>query len=104
MSTAADLIREARSRARISQSELARRSGVSRTTVNAYERGRREPSVDALARLLDAAGLRLAAVRPPRYPDARAAGRDLEDLFGLVDAIDVERPRRPLRFPGFVRR
>lgn len=101
MSTAARLIREARSRAGISQAELARRSEVSRPNVNAYERGRREPGVEIFARLLEAAGLRLAAVRPPRYPDPGAAGRDLEDLLGLVDAIEVERPRRPLRFPGF---
>lgn len=104
MGTAASLIREARQRAGISQAELARRSGVPRTNVNAYERGRREPGVEILDRLLEAAGLRLAAVRPPRYPDPRAAGRDLEDLLGLVDAIEVERPRRPLRFPGFPQR
>lgn len=104
MSTAAALVREARSRAGISQAELARWSGISRPTVNAYERGRREPGVEALARLLAAAGLRLAAVRPARYPDPQAAGRDLEDLLGLVDAIEVERPRRPLRFPGFTGR
>jgi transcriptional regulator with XRE-family HTH domain len=100
MSTAAALIREGRRRAGISQTELARRAGVSRTTVNAYERGRREPGVEALARLLRSAGLRLEVAR---YPDAAEAGRDLEDLLGLVDAIEVERPRRPLRFPPFTR-
>lgn len=104
MPIAAELLREARRRAGISQSELARRCGVSRPTVNAYERGRREPGADALARLLEGAGLRLAVVRPARYPDARAAGRDLEDLLGLVDAIEVDRPRRPLRFPAFTGR
>lgn len=100
MSTAGALIREARRRAGITQAELARRSGISRPTVNAYECGRREPGVEALARLLDAVDLRLAVVRPVRYPDPEAAGRDLEDLLGLVDAIEVERPRRPLRFPA----
>jgi len=100
VSTASTLIREARRRAGITQSELARRSGVSRPTVNAYERDRREPGVEALARLLEGAGLRLQVVRPPRYPDAQAAGRDLEDLLGLVDAIEVDRPRRPLEFPA----
>ena len=104
MTTGGDLIREARRRAGLSQAELARRSGISRPTVNAYERGRREPGVDALATLLDAAGYRLALTEAIRYPDARVAARDLEDLLGLVDAIHVRRPRRPLRFPSFAHR
>ncbi len=61
--------------------------------MNAYERSRREPGVEALAGLLAAAGFRLTLAREPNYPDPVAAARDLEDLLGLVDA---GRPRRPL--------
>lgn len=101
MATAARLIEEARRRAGLTQAELARRAGVSRPTVNAYERGRREPGAEALAGLLAAAGFRLTLTPAPTYPDPAAAGRDLEDLLGLVDAIDTSWPREPLRFPSF---
>ena len=98
------MIFEARRRAGISQAELARRSGVPRSVVNAYERGRREPGVDALERLLDAVGCSLRIADAIRYPDEQAAARDLEELLGLADAIPVHVPRRPLTFPSLARR
>jgi transcriptional regulator with XRE-family HTH domain len=104
MGKAADLIFEARRRAGVSQAEFARRVGVSRPTLNAYERGRREPGVDALERLLEAAGLRLVTAPALRVPDPQAAANALEDLLGLVDAIAPRGPRRPLLFPAVVKR
>lgn len=104
MSRAGEVVREARRRASLSQAELARRSGISRPTVNAYEKGRREPGFEALARLLRVTGHRLVLADAPPYPDEQAAARDLEDLLGLADAIRVARRAEPLRFPSFVRR
>jgi transcriptional regulator with XRE-family HTH domain len=104
MGKAADLIFEARRRAGVSQAEFARRVGVSRPTLNAYERGRREPGVDALERLLEAAGLRLVTAPALRVPDPQAAANTLEDLLGLVDAIGPRGPRRPLLFPSVAKR
>src|SRR3954452_16387572 len=49
----------ARTRAGLSQAELARRAGTSQATVSAYESGSKQPSVATFSRLLAAAGARL---------------------------------------------
>ena len=54
--SAADTLRRARERSRLSQSDLARRAGVAQPVISAYESGRREPSVTTLARLVAATG------------------------------------------------
>lgn len=56
------LIARARAAAGLSQVELARRAGTSRTTLSAYEHGRKAPSADTLGRLVSAAGWRLEIV------------------------------------------
>ena len=104
MSRAAELIFEARRRSGMSQAELARRSGIPRPVVNAYERGRREPGVDALVRLLEAARFQLVMAPTVELPDEDAAARDLEELLELADAIPGARSRRPLLFPSLARR
>ena len=59
----------------MSQSELARRAGVSQPVISAYERGRREPGLAMLARLVEATGHHL---RVEVVPQADA-GRGLPD-------------------------
>lgn len=60
----ADMLRAARSQAGLSQSELARRAGVARTTVARMETlAKGDMSVSALVRLLEAAGYDLRTVR-----------------------------------------
>jgi uncharacterized protein len=56
---AADLVREARQRAGLTQAELARRAKTSQPSVNRTERGVSEPSLPILRRLLQACGFRL---------------------------------------------
>lgn len=68
----ASLLKDARVRAGLSQQELARRSGTSRTAVSAYEHGHKSPSLETLERLLDAAGFRLEV--QPRIEFTPAAG------------------------------
>jgi len=58
-SLAAALLRLARYQAGISQAELARRAGVSPSTICAYERDRRQPTLPTLLRLLHASGYEL---------------------------------------------
>src|SRR5438552_5013784 len=53
------VLREARSRAGLSQVELGRRAGVTQSVVSAYESGARQPSVPMLERLVRAAGYEL---------------------------------------------
>lgn len=103
MARGGELITQARRRAGLSQAELARRAGIARPIVNAYERGRREPSVAAAGRLLAAAGWRLVLAPALRLPDPHRVARDLEAVLGLADAIPV-RSRRALDFPPFPRR
>jgi DNA-binding transcriptional regulator YiaG len=49
--TSPQLIGEIRRRSGLRPAELARRAGLPRSVVSAYEHGRRQPGVDALARL-----------------------------------------------------
>lgn len=56
MILSAKLIREARSAAGMTQTELARRAGTSQSAIAAYESGAKIPTVATLERLLRAAG------------------------------------------------
>lgn len=57
--TAANLLREARSRRRMTQRELAKAAGVKQSVVARIETGSRQPSVPTLIRLITAAGFDL---------------------------------------------
>jgi len=71
----ADMLRTARRQSGLSQMELARRAGVSRTTVARMETvAKGDMSVSALVRLLEAAGYDLQLVKPGHT-------RTLEDIL-----------------------
>jgi transcriptional regulator with XRE-family HTH domain len=100
----AHIIRDARRRAGLTQTELGRRSGTSQATISAYEHGAKTPTAVTLARLLAAAGRRLItapATRPVRIPSRR----ELEERSRwLVEVIDLAerlpaRHSRELAFP-----
>lgn len=55
-SESGSVLREARRRARLSQSDVARRARCAQSVISAYESGRREPSIPTLARLVAATG------------------------------------------------
>ncbi len=57
----AELLARVRRAAGLSQEELARRAGTSRTAVSAYEHGRKSPALDTVDRLMSAAGYELDA-------------------------------------------
>ena len=97
-------LRDARRTARMTQAELARRAGTSQATISAYENGRKQPSVETLARLLAATGSRLTVEhgrqpvhRPSPAEDARTA-RTLADVIALAEALPT-RHERELRYP-----
>ena len=112
------LLAQARRLADLSQRELAARSGLSQSAIAGYESGARVPRADVLARLLAAAGLRLAVLDTsaqevrPFSPDAVRdnAGRRFPAHLDAAhpDVVDqyVRRPRhdRPERLAGFERR
>lgn len=65
---AGSLLRDARGRAGLSQSELGRRAGVARSVISAYEAGARQPALPTLAKLIRAAGFELdLKLRPARH-------------------------------------
>jgi transcriptional regulator with XRE-family HTH domain len=99
---APQLLREARRRADITQAELARRAGIPRSVVSVYESGRRQPSAEALGHLLAAAGFDLRLTTKVREVDPQRAGRILEQVLDLAEALPGRR-RGPLRFPPFPR-
>jgi len=56
---AAELVRAARGRARLTQRALATRAGLPQPTIAAIERGRQDPRFETLSRLMRACGQEL---------------------------------------------
>jgi transcriptional regulator with XRE-family HTH domain len=56
---AAGLLRLARDKAAMTQTDLAVQAGVSQQSISAYETGRKEPTLPTLVRLLAAAGIEM---------------------------------------------
>ena len=81
------MIRDARTRARLSQTDLARRAGVAQSVISAYESNHREPGLRTLTKLIEATGHHLAMELRP------APGREL----GLPDTKLGRRLRRHRR-------
>jgi transcriptional regulator with XRE-family HTH domain len=69
----------------LTQAELARRAGVPQSTVAKIERGRREPSLSTLERLVRAAGLEL------RIQLAPHDDHDLQLIDLMLDLTPDER-------------
>lgn len=70
MIEAVAVLREARRRARLSQTDLARRADVAQSVISAYESGLRQPSVPTLRKLVAATGYELVLDLRP-IPNAR---------------------------------
>ena len=83
------LLERARQDAGLTQSELARRARTSRTTLSAYERGRKSPTLETAARLLAASGFDLATTPQVSFGEV-PAGR------GRTVVVPNVLPRLPL--------
>jgi transcriptional regulator with XRE-family HTH domain len=78
-----DLLRDQRERAGLSQTEFARRAGVSPRTVSAIERGTRRPSLSVLEHLLTGIGRQLSlGTEPIDMPEA-----ELDAAIAVLRAI-----------------
>jgi uncharacterized protein len=66
--TAGAIIRQARRRARLSQTELAQRAGVAQSVISTYESDRREPGFRTLTKLIEATGHHLSLDLVPASP------------------------------------
>ncbi|MGH2907303.1 MAG: helix-turn-helix domain-containing protein [Solirubrobacterales bacterium] len=101
--TASELVRDMRISSGLRQATLARRAGMSRSVLCAYESGARQPGVDALARIAAAVGMQL-SLQPAVVPvDPDRAGRILEQVLDLAEALPY-RPGRELKFPRLTER
>ncbi|HUE27885.1 MAG TPA: helix-turn-helix transcriptional regulator [Solirubrobacteraceae bacterium] len=103
LTIAQQLIGDIRARSGLTQAELARRAGVPRSVVNAYERGKREPGTESLARLAESAGFRLELSPSLRSVDRERAGRILGEVLDLAESLPARR-RGKLEFPPLRRR
>jgi transcriptional regulator with XRE-family HTH domain len=99
---ASELIADIRHTAGLSQAELARRCGIQRSVLSAYEHGRRQPSVAALARIAGAAGLELEISSLSDQAALERAGRVLIDVLELADRMPARR-RGELTYPPLIR-
>jgi transcriptional regulator with XRE-family HTH domain len=99
---AGELIREIRHESGLRQAELARRAALPRSVLSAYEHGRRQPGVDALARLAAAAGLELRIGPSSAAVDPIRAGRILAQVLDLAEALPGRR-RGELEYPPLAR-
>jgi transcriptional regulator with XRE-family HTH domain len=99
---AATLLAEICDRSGLSQAELARRAGLDRSVLSAYGHGRRQPSVAALGRIANAAGLNLEMVPAAEDPAIEHAGRVLSQVLDLAGSMPY-RPRPELEYPPLIR-
>jgi uncharacterized protein len=108
-STSGAMIRDARVRAQLSQTDLAQRAGVAQSVISAYESDRRDPSLRTLTKLIQATGHRLAidlvptAGRQLGLPDTRL-GRRLRQRRRAVVELAALRGARNVRVFGSVAR
>jgi transcriptional regulator with XRE-family HTH domain len=98
---AAELIAHIREVSGFSQTELARRSGLDRSVLSAYEHGRRQPSVAALARIAAAAGMQLDLATARNAAANEHTGRVLAQVLELAEALPY-RPREELTYPPLI--
>ncbi|MBA2496694.1 MAG: nucleotidyltransferase domain-containing protein [Acidimicrobiia bacterium] len=91
------VLRDARTGARLSQTDVARRSGIAQSVISAYETGRREPGMQTLARLVEATGHQLvldvvpATGRALGLPDSPLGRRLRRRRKGIIEAAEKRR-------------
>jgi len=101
MVTPGTLLRQARTRAGLSQVELATQAGTTQSVISAYESGQRQPSIPALARLIEAAGFELtlglrrqpSRLRRLSGPVGRQVRRYRQDLIAAAAAHGIQNLR-----------
>ncbi len=99
---AAALIRQVRHESGFNQAEIARRTGIHSSVLSAYEHGRRQPSVAALARIAAAGGLELRLDAPSVERSSVRNGRILAQVLDLAERLPYE-PSPKLAYPPLFR-
>jgi transcriptional regulator with XRE-family HTH domain len=101
---ASRLVYEARSRAGLSQRQLARRAGTAQSVVARIEGGRTHPSSETLARLVAAAGFEIRTELVPRSAADTHMLDDVERILALSPEQRLLEVRNVSRFTAAARR
>jgi transcriptional regulator with XRE-family HTH domain len=92
------LVRQARSRAGLSQRQLARRAGTAQSVVARVENGQTSPTWDTLTRLLAAAGFELGATLEIRAVSGSHMLSDVPRILSLTPEDRLEEIANVSRF------
>jgi transcriptional regulator with XRE-family HTH domain len=98
---AAELIDKITRRSGLKHSELARRAGIDRSVLSAYARGRRQPSVAALARIARGAGLQLDLTSAEDEQSLERQAKVLEMVLDLACSMPFK-GRGELEYPPLI--
>ncbi len=97
---ASDLIKQARLNSRLTQSQLAHLSGETQSVLSAYERGRRQPSFEAVVKILMAAGTYLVSHNSKTTKtNIKRRGEKLEQVLELASAFPSKASSHELKMP-----
>lgn len=98
----AQQLRAARQAAKLSLRELAARAGTSHPTLQAYESGKKVPSVITFLRILEAAGFaaHVQLSRRIREHNGLDRGEELAAVLKLAEQFP-QRPAQKMPFPVF---
>ena len=101
LTTFGDLLRHLRQRAQLTQEELGRAVGYSRTYVVRLERNQRTPDVSAVrARFPEALHLQEGSEHVLQLIQLAIAAREIsEDALALADVLEVESPQSSTSIP-----
>ena len=100
MTTAAALLREARTRAGLSQRDLAKKAGTAQSVIARIERGQTSPTLETLERLLAAAGVELHASLAVKERDVRS--HMLDDVPRILRLTPEQRLEELKNFSRFL--
>jgi len=104
MPTAATLLRQARSRAGLSQRALARRAGTAQSVIARIEGGQTSPTWETLERLLAAADVDINAQLEPRVVVGSHMLEDVPRILEMTPEQRLDEVRNVSRFLHEARR
>jgi len=104
MPTAATLLRQARSRAGLSQRALARRAGTAQSVIARIEGGQTSPTWETLDRLLEAANFEVHAQVEPRVVVGSHMLDDVSSILRMTPEQRLEEIKNVSQFLYDVRR
>ena len=104
MSTAAALLRQARTRAGLSQRALARRAGTAQSVIARIEKGQTSPTWETLERLLEAVDLDIHTQLEPRVVVGSHMLDDVPRILAMTPEQRLEEVQNLSEFLHHVRR